>query len=183
MSLAEDVSSLRCADSTVVTVAELEPAEWRTLREMRLAALHDAPHAFVNSWAREWRMGSAEWLGRFHTRTWVVARHGAQVVGIACLAPPDLDAPLSFFVESVWVRFSYRRHGVLRQMLDELERLGTEVGATDLRLWVLDTNESAQWAYTKLGFSPLIVGQDTAKRNEDGSFVKEWLMSRPLPSA
>lgn len=166
---------------TRVVVSELDRVEWWTLRSMRLAALDDAPHAFVTTWAAEWATGTKDWLDRFTVRTWIAARAGGAVVGIACLGPPDADAPHSHFVESVWVKPGYRWRGVLRQMLDELAIRARANGAKELRLWVLDTNESACTAYLKLDFSPLMDRvQDTVKLTAEGRVVRERLMSRPL---
>jgi hypothetical protein len=48
--------------------------------------------------------------------------------------------------------------------------------------WVLDTNESAERAYQKLGFS-LVLDKDTTKPRADGTFVEERLMTKPIPLA
>ncbi len=166
---------------SIVEVSELEQDQWRMLQSMRLAALENAPDAFITPAAAEQRMSDADWRSRFTASTWLVARDGGEPVGIACLAPPEPDAPDVHYVESVWVRPGYRGRGVLRQMVDELEHRARGAGATTLRLWVLDTNEGASLAYHKLGFSPeLDVEQDTVKPIGRGTFVKERPMSKPL---
>lgn len=173
--------SVALGRSRIVHVAPLTCCEWPVLRSMRGAALRDAPSAFVTTWATERRLPVGHWQSRFVTSTWVAARDETKTVGIACLAPPDADAPRAPFVESVWVRPIYRWQGVLRQMLDRLEFHAREADSVELRLWVLETNESACSAYQKLGFG-LVVGvtQDTAKLRQDGTPVKEQLMSKSL---
>jgi GNAT superfamily N-acetyltransferase len=179
MAVDADISTVR-RGSGLVEVAELSCFDWRVVRTMRLAALHNAPGAFVNTWAAEWRLPSDHWRSCFTNSTWVAARTGTQFVGIARLAPPERHRPDVPFIESVWVDPDFRWQGVLRLMLERLENHALAVGATELRLWVLDTNESAGRAYQKLGFSHLLVAQDTTKRRSDGTFVKERLMSKPL---
>jgi GNAT superfamily N-acetyltransferase len=137
---------------------------------MRLAALCDSPSAFVNTWAAEWEWRRERWHDCFIGRMWTVAQADGGVVGIGCLAPPDEGAPRANFIESVWVRPQYRQRGVLRHMVEHLEVLAAFAGATELRLWVLDTNERARTAYHKLGFSPRArhrADDDQAERKRD----------------
>lgn len=183
MAVDTDISARPISSVRLLEVDEVDCFQWRLVRAMRLAALCDAPLAFVNTWAAEWRMPREYWQDRFTEATWVVARDREAPVGIARLAPDERehDAPRTpYFVESVWVDRPYRWQGVLRQMMDRLEVHALALGATELRLWVLDTNEAAGRAYHKLGFSPMFVAQTTTKRAEDGTFVTERLMSKPL---
>jgi GNAT superfamily N-acetyltransferase len=103
-----------------------------------------------------------------------------EFAGIARLAPPEHGLPWVRFVESVWVDPRFRRQGVLREMVEHLEILARSAGAIELRLWVLDTNESAGRAYQKLEFGHMFVSQITPKRLADGTPVLEKLMSKPI---
>lgn len=167
-----------------MTVSELERDDWAIVKEIRLKALGNAPSAFVATVASEEEQWPEYWQEQFDRATWVVARdHEQVVVGIAALARPDGESPpQSRYVESVWVAPTNRRHGVLRQMLKHLEGLARSVGATELRLWVLETNGSAGCAYERLGFHPIPDSrQDTKKQCEDGAlFVQESLMTKAL---
>jgi GNAT superfamily N-acetyltransferase len=164
----------------VSVVAELDRNQWQILKVMRLAALQNAPAAFVNTSAAERGLRPEDWQDRFTDATWVAARVGLEFAGIARLAPPEDDLPWVRFVESVWVELPFRRRGVLRGMMEHLEHLARIAGATELRLWVLDTNESACDAYKKLGFDPMFVSQPTSKRAASGIPVMERLMSKPI---
>lgn len=164
----------------LVEVAELIPVQWHVVRAMRRDALSDAPGAFVNTWAAERGLSATQWQDRFTDATWVAARSDATFVGIARLAPPDGHPPRAPYVESVWVQEQYRRRGVLRQMMKRLEKHALAINATELRLWVLDTNGSAGLAYQRLGFEPMDVAQPTTKSRDDGTPVMERLMSKPL---
>jgi ribosomal protein S18 acetylase RimI-like enzyme len=172
-------ASVQTGGSSFVRVAELQCDQWPVLQMMRLDALQNAPGAFVSTSAAERELESDDWQARFTDATWVVARRGLEFVGIARLALPEDDLPWVRFVESVWVDPRFRRQGVLREMLEHLEGLARTEGATELRLWVLDANESAFDAYKKLGFDPMWVSQPTEKRS-NGVPVMERLMSKPF---
>jgi GNAT superfamily N-acetyltransferase len=176
------LSSVDVVGSTYVEVevAELDRFQWRIVRSMRLAALCDSPDAFVNTWAAELRLPPKYWQDSIADSTWVVARDGEEAVGIARLAPAERHALQAPFVESVWVKRPYRRRHVLSQMLERLEDHARAADATELRLWVLDSNDSARDAYVKLGFNLVVgVAQDIKPRG-DGTFVKERLMIKTL---
>jgi GNAT superfamily N-acetyltransferase len=167
-----------------VDVTQLHRSQSSTLKSMRLEALADAPSAFVTTLESELDRPSVYWEEQFDRATWVIAQDRiapGDPVGIAALVQPDPGSPVRF-IESVWVKPEYRWCGVLRQMLDHLEERAKEDGATELRLWVLDTNESAERAYLKLGFSLRVdqEQQDTTKQRADETFVKERLMSKPI---
>jgi GNAT superfamily N-acetyltransferase len=180
MTAATATSQVHDGGSQSVKVAELKPNQWQLLKVMRLLALQDAPAAFVNTSAAERALTQADWQDRFDGATWVVARIGLYYVGIARLAPPEPGLPWVRFVESVWVDPDYRGLGVLREMVEHLEGLARAADATELRLWVLDTNESADRAYRKLEFGHMFVTQETAKRAAGGRPVMEHLMSKPI---
>ncbi len=158
----------------------LEPADWRHLRAMRLAALQDAPEAFVTTYVVERRRRRREWVALLTGSRWVVARQGDEIVGIACLAAPDDEGPKKRFIESVWVKPGRRRRGLVRRMVKELEGWARGEGAEALQLWVLDTNETAADAYVKLGFGWADRVQGSPKLWPDRTPVKERLMVRPI---
>ena len=180
MTVDVDTAAVHAGGSLFVGITELKRGHWQTLKAMRLAALQNAPAAFVNTSAAERGLTPEDWQARFTDATWVAARVGLDYAGIARLAPPEDGLPWVRFVESVWVEPRYRRQGVLREMMEHLAILAQIAGASELRLWVLDTNEPAFDAYQKLGFDPMLVSQETEKRSNGGAPVMERLMSRPI---
>jgi ribosomal protein S18 acetylase RimI-like enzyme len=158
----------------------LVPADWEFLRAMRLAALQNAPEAFVTTYAVEQRRPRNEWVDLLTRSRWVAARKDGKIVGIACLAAEDKEGPEKRFIESVWVTPGRRRQGLVRRMLEKLEDQARREGADDLQLWVLDTNDSAADAYVKLGFVWADRVQDSPKLWPDGKRVKERFMVRPI---
>jgi GNAT superfamily N-acetyltransferase len=161
----------------------LSADSWRELRDVRLAALRESPHAFVSTIATERLLEDADWRTCIESATWVAVRDGKRIVGVACSLTTQ-EEPLARYVESVWVDARYRCRGILTAMLEKLRRDAWLRGATQLRLWVLDTNGSAQQAYLRLNFH-VDSGQkpvDTKKRRDDDTFVKEQQMYRDIAS-
>ena len=53
----------------MVVVREVIPDDWQTLRDVRLAALREAPSAFGSSYAREAPFTEEQWRGRISDRS------------------------------------------------------------------------------------------------------------------
>ena len=48
----------------MVVVREVTADDWETLRDVRLAALREAPYAFASSYSREASFTEEQWRGR-----------------------------------------------------------------------------------------------------------------------
>ena len=153
-------------------------ADWRELRATRLRALRESPHAFVATYAEEVALGEKHWRSRLWWTTWMVARQGRETIGLARLRTPDEKPSDVRYIESVWVDPAQRRRGLAREMMEELETYARTKRLTYLRLWVLDTNESAADVYVKLGYSSELPErvQATTKLSADGVPVYERRM-------
>jgi ribosomal protein S18 acetylase RimI-like enzyme len=130
----------------------LTPVDWSVLRASRLQALLNSPHAFTSTYALESRWSEPEWRRLFNSAMWIVARDAHKVVGLA-RSVGEKGRPTRH-VESIWVAPTHRRRGVLRALLDAIADAEGGNGATDLLLWVLEDNYTAQHAYQTLGFEP-----------------------------
>ncbi len=161
-----------------VEVAELTPFEGSVLRSARLAALRDSPECFTADLEEESGRDDGYWNMAVSDSTWFVARAGDRVVGLArVIFDPDDEG--SRYIESVWVEGRYRRRGILRSLLEEIEGLARSSGVERLRLWVLDDNTRAQDAYVKLGFA---FGMDEGDQQELATAPRrfELRMNKPL---
>ena len=136
---------------STVNLQLLTPDDWRILRETRLQALRDSPKAFASDYAHESRWSEFEWRRTFAGATWIIAREAERVIGLArSIGEPD--KPASRHLESIWVAPQHRRRGVCRALLHALAESERQMGVTDLLLWVLEDNDSAQRTYEALGF-------------------------------
>ena len=160
----------------------LGSTDWQELRNTRLHALQESPHAFVATYAEETLLSRSYWRGRIDSSIWTVAREGGQTIGLARLRTPE-DKPLKVrYIESVWVHPVHRCKGVVRSMMEDLELHALAAKVARLRLWVLDTNRSAADAYVKLGFSSELPerAQRTTKVSAAGTLVYERRMVKEL---
>ncbi len=77
-------------DRPDVSVRRAEPDDWAALRQVRLAALADAPWAFSSTHGHEAPLGEAEWRQRTQTAAWFLAWQDGDTVGVAAAFPqPD----------------------------------------------------------------------------------------------
>ncbi|GLW98485.1 N-acetyltransferase [Microtetraspora sp. NBRC 16547] len=120
-------------------------------RDVRLAALTEAPHAFKSRLA-DWHRGGEE---RWHAR-WempdahhVVALLDGRAVGMADGVPGD-DGTRE--LKSVWVSPEVRGRGVGERLIAAVETWALQSGATVLRLTVIPGNEPAIALYQRNGF-------------------------------
>jgi ribosomal protein S18 acetylase RimI-like enzyme len=131
----------------------LVPVDWQMLRAARLEALRDSPYAFTSTYALESEWGEREWRRMFNAGNWIVARDTEKVIGLA-RSIGEVERSSTRHVECIWVAPTHRRRGVLRALLQTLAHMEWRVGVTDLLLWVLENNDTAQRAYQALGFQP-----------------------------
>lgn len=128
--------------------------DWPTWRELRLAALAEAPYAFgtrLVDWqgdgdqAERWRA----WLGipgSFH----VVAMLDGRPVGMASGLPTGEDGVVELM--AMWVSPTVRGRGVGDRLVGAVERWARNAGAEVVRLAVAQGNEAAAALYQRHGF-------------------------------
>ncbi len=136
----------------VAMVRAIRPDQWRLLRDIRLRALQDSPDAFLSSHVIEVGWDEGQWRATVCAAHWFVAFVGNQAIGVAAaLRGPDTSTEPH--VTSMWVDPEYRRRGVARQLLTALGRQVAKDGWNGLLLWVLDGNDVAREAYSRMGFA------------------------------
>lgn len=136
---------------STLELQSLTPGDWRLLRETRLQALHESPHAFMSTYAHESEWGEAQWRRAFERATWIVAHDAVNVIGLAA-SVRESERSATRHVESIWVAPTHRRRGVLRGLLHALAEMERRNEVTELLLWILEDNHNAQCAYEALGF-------------------------------
>jgi hypothetical protein len=65
--------------------------DWQTLRDVRLAALADAPYAYGSTLAVEQGFDESTWRDRIDTALWVLAVHDAENAGLVGNVHVDRD--------------------------------------------------------------------------------------------
>jgi GNAT superfamily N-acetyltransferase len=173
----------------MVLVRKAVPADWETLRDIRLAALRDAPDAFGSTYPEQAAFTRERWLDRIAGNgTFLAYLDKGEPVGDEVARVGDPGEPVglaggyqeeSGVIElvSMWVRPRARGHGVGEALLDAVaDWARTTHNASALHLWVTETNKPARLLYERNGFTA------TGERQPVPSnpALTEIAMSRPL---
>ena len=133
----------------------LESDDWPLWRELRLAALAEAPHAFGSTLA-EWQ-GAGDREDRWRSRLSIPGACDSVVLldGLAVGMVSGVPGEDSDVVEliSMWVSPTARGRGVGDCLIQAVERYAVERGATTLRLSVMPDNGDAIALYERNGFA------------------------------
>lgn len=131
----------------------LVPDEWPRLRDIRLSALRDSPHAFLATYERERAYSEDRWRAEFARGDWNIGLVDGRPVSVLGVTREPGAPARECYLEYLWVARGYRRSGIARSMLAViLERLRAS-GTTTVFLWVLDGNEAAMYFYKNVGFT------------------------------
>jgi ribosomal protein S18 acetylase RimI-like enzyme len=143
---------MRHSEVGMVDVRRLDPTSWTVYREVRLAALADAPAAFGTTLDQASRRTDDEWRAALLDRVTFVAFDGDRPVGLVS-GIAGSDPGLAELI-SMWVAPAYRRQAVGARLVREVARWARGEGYRELRLGVVDDNRGARGLYERLGFTP-----------------------------
>jgi len=136
----------------VVWLRVLTGDDWALWRDVRLAALAEAPQAFKHR-IEDWHRGGEErWRAGFTspgTYNIVAFKHD-RAVGMARGIPVGTDV---CELRSVWVSPEARGRQVGDRMIEAIAHWALRLGATTLRLTVIPDNHSAIRLYRRHGFA------------------------------
>ncbi|MGA5135368.1 GNAT family N-acetyltransferase [Streptomyces blastmyceticus] len=139
----------------MLELCTLESDDWPLWRELRLAAFAEAPYAFGSTLA-EWQ-GPGDREERWRARLSIPGAHDLVAlldglpVGMVSGVPGEEVGNVELI--SMWVSPGVRGQGVGDYLIEEVERWGTERGATTLRLSVMPDNHQAAALYERHGFT------------------------------
>ena len=138
-----------------ITVRLLGDDEWQSYREVRLAALRDAPEAFVATFEEEDAFDEAYWRERMVRAHRIVAeRDGeSEAVGVVSLGLHE-DDPGTGEVFGLWTAPTVRGERVARGLVSAAAEQSTADGCRLLYFWVGSDNASAVGFASSFGFRP-----------------------------
>lgn len=131
------------------------PDDWKIWRELRLAALEEAPYAFGSRLA-DWQ-GENDREDRWRTRLAIpgcrsfVAEMDGRPVGMAAGVPGE-DPGVAELV-SMWVSPDARGRGVGDILIRAVERWARETQARELHMAVAEGNSAALGLYERHGYT------------------------------
>jgi GNAT superfamily N-acetyltransferase len=158
-------------------VRETEVDDWAAMRDIRLAALQDAPEAFAATYQGEVAFTDAQWRAR-------IDRGGsflAYVPEVSATDPAGLSGgyltdPDTVGLVSMWVRPQARGHGVGQALIAAVLDWARAREAKSVHLWVTENNSHACLLYRRCGFTLTGERQPLPSHPDLG----EVGMSRPL---
>jgi ribosomal protein S18 acetylase RimI-like enzyme len=136
---------------TSVTVRRLWPDDWRTLRNLRLAALAEAPEAFGSTYESAAARREEEW------RRWpspglpLAAFVGSEAVGVVGAMPVTGD-PTTAHLIAMWVAPALRGSGVGDELIAAVADTARSWGCRSVFLEVVADNHRAVGLYARNGF-------------------------------
>lgn len=144
---------------TAVEIRQAAQADWAALRQVRLAALAEAPYAFGSTLDREIDRPERHWRARIAGWPQFIAWADGEPVGIAAgfAEPADDDIGQagvrgSWHLVSMWVSPQARGRGIADDLVAAVSACARADSAGRLTLWVTDVNTRARAFYQRLGF-------------------------------
>jgi GNAT superfamily N-acetyltransferase len=139
----------------VIVVRAATVEHWQTLRGIRLAALQDAPDAFLSTYAEQAASVEADWRRRI-SRGCTFFAYVSEVIGTE---PDGLvggfeDKAGTVELVSLWVRPQARGQSVGEALVSAVVEWAKTRNATSVHLWLMETNQYARALYERCGFSP-----------------------------
>jgi GNAT superfamily N-acetyltransferase len=138
----------------MVQIREVGADGWQAMRDVRLAALRDAPDAFASTYEREAGFAEADWQrriaggGNFLAYAPELGAAPAGIVGGFEAGPGTVE------LVSLWVRPEARGHGIGQALVQAVAGWARAKGMFRVHLWVAENNDHARLLYARCGFSP-----------------------------
>ncbi len=137
--------------ASVIPVTE---DNWRTYRDVRLAALLDTPRAFANTYAVSAAYSDESWLARLTSMSVFLAMVDDRPVGTVSIWH-GLDQPDDeIYLIGMWVSASVRGRGVGDLLVSTALDAAGQDGYARVHLEVAQENLPAQRLYERHGFTP-----------------------------
>ena len=160
----------------MIELRELTADDWQTWRELRLAALEEAPYAFGSQLA-DWVDAEEErWRARLDlpgSRNFVAVLDGTPV-GMASGIRTEHDGVVELI--SMWIAPAGRGRGIGDQLMTRVEHWARDHQAATLQLSVADGNDRAHKLYLRSGF----VDTDAPGDLMPDGIHREIVMRKPL---
>ncbi|HEY3979666.1 MAG TPA: GNAT family N-acetyltransferase [Streptosporangiaceae bacterium] len=154
-----------------VQIRPLQPAEWATVRDVRLTALAESPGAFFATLEQEQAFDERKWRQRLAETAYFGAWEAGpqpRLTGLVATFPEvpadgtqadgtEADGSAGpaacWHLVAMWVSPDRRGQGVAERLVDAVCDLAQASGAARVALWVADANPRAQAFYRRLGFA------------------------------
>jgi ribosomal protein S18 acetylase RimI-like enzyme len=131
-----------------VEIVRLVPDDWVTFRDLRIAALTDAPHAFSSKLDRERALRELDWRTKLESR----AQFAAMDDGVVGTAGAYREGEAIELI-SMWVAPRARNRGIGAALVETVVAHARSLGVREVRLRVREGNATAERLYVRCGFA------------------------------
>jgi ribosomal protein S18 acetylase RimI-like enzyme len=135
-----------------LSVRVLDGDDWQAFRQVRLAALQDAPAAFTSTYEQEVGFDEEFWRMRLGRSSRLLAELDDEPVGIVSVGLASEEDVAELF--GMWVVPSERGHGVAWQLTEAAAEHARTQGRRAVKLWVSTDNGRAVAFFSSYGFRP-----------------------------
>jgi len=165
----------------MIQIRPILPHQWQLHKNVRLAALAEAPYAFSTTLESAQARSDSDWgaltdrYARNENSITYFAFQGEQPCGMAACVRQDDQAEML----AVWVDPAFRRMGIGRALIDYAVDWAASQGVTTLKVGVFDDNLGARALYTAAGFQDL--GEPCPSCSTPGHPGRQLSMHLPFP--
>ena len=157
-----------------MNIRQIGADDWQVFREIRLAALREAPYAFGSTFEAEAGAAEERWRRAVTDRARFVAEVDGRVVGTVGAGAGELAG--SAALTALWVEPGFRGQGVGAALVGAVIEWARAQRYERVVLWVTEANPTAERLYERLGFTR--TGRVTEVRQGEPALENE--MSRML---
>lgn len=122
------------------------------LRKIRLAALKDAPYAYGAKYEVDKDKPISFWAESLELSNWFFASVDEEDIGLIGVEKAGVDRLSDCWIFGWWIAEQYRGKGIVKLMLEEIDKFCIENNWLHQGLGVWAENQRAVAAYQKLGF-------------------------------
>lgn len=156
-----------------ITCVELDADEWVRLRDIRLKALLDSPHAFGGTFEKENLLDEQQWRLDFAKQTHIIASVDGVDAAMMFVENLEGDFGATCWIGGCWSDPDFRGTGLMRAMFEFLDKQAASRDWSIQGLGVWTDNESAIAAYEKLGFVEM--GGPQPSTRQPGKFYQQMI--------
>lgn len=139
----------------MISVRRIAGDEGPLLRRMRLAALGESPRTFATTFAQAGELSDDQWaaIASAHASADDQATFLAEVDGeVVGLVGAYLTSNLVATMVGLWSAPGHRDIGVGAALVAEVVTWADQLGAVQIRSWLVEPNDPARWFYEQRGF-------------------------------
>jgi GNAT superfamily N-acetyltransferase len=142
------------------------------LRALRLQALSDSPRAFSSTYQRESARTTKDWQRWLAPGVTFLLEAGGEARGMVAGVREAQDS-LVVHLMAMWVHPDHRGTGAADALVSSVKAWAAEVGATQVRLKVVESNARARRCYERSGFRAT-GRQGVVEKNGDVETEMAW---------